>query len=198
MIWLRWVTRRGANTLIFAPEELLFGKVFIGSVSPDLLAYALVEILGEGFCEAISDSLNHDGVIAVAVFLELFDHGVDTNTGSTCKQTHVISVVRGDKIAKCEMRSITLLLLSQHVENGSLLHDNTIVVSGFAWENSDDSIGSKLLVVDYILEHGLRVVPEFFSLRTSFRVVENLWIVTVGVLSADLPCAEEWEPIDIR
>lgn len=106
--------------------------------------------------------------------------------------------MRGDEIAKSEMRSIALLLLSQHVEDGSFLHNNAIAIVGSAWENTDDSIGSQLLVIDDVLEHSLRVVEEFLSLRTGFRIVEDLRVVTVGVLSANLPCAEEWEPVNIR
>lgn len=106
--------------------------------------------------------------------------------------------MRGDEIAKSEMRSIALLLLSQHVEDGSFLHSNAIVIVGSAWEDSDDCISSQLLVIDDVLEHSLRVVEEFLSLRTGFRIVEDLRVVTVGVLSANLPCAEEWEPVNIR
>lgn len=96
------------------------------------------------------------------------------------------------------MRSIALLLLSQHVEDGSFIHNNAIGIVGSAWEDSDDSISSELLVIDDVLEHSLRVVEEFLSLSTGFRIVEDLRVVTVGVLSANLPCAEEWEPVNIR
>lgn len=95
------------------------------------------------------------------------------------------------------MGPVALLLLPQHMELCSLLHDDAIRGVGFTWENADNSMSLELLVIDDVFEHRLCVVPEFLGLCASLWIVEDLWVVTVGVLPADLPCAEEGEPVDI-
>ena len=73
---------------------------------------------------------------------------------------------------------------------------DVVVINLVAGVEPNDGATLYELLVQQLLEHGLRVVEELLGLSTNGLVFEDLGVSSVGVLASDLPSLEEGVPVD--
>lgn len=57
-------------TLVLDLQKVFCGEVFIRCVAPQVLAHHLVQLLGKGFSQAVSQGLHHDVVVVITLKTE--------------------------------------------------------------------------------------------------------------------------------
>lgn len=209
MVRLGWVARRWSYTLILDGEALLHGQVLIRRIAPDLLSNLLVELLGEGLRESIGQGLNHHVVVIITAFNERLAHFVLVESSGDCEEAEVVldaGALWCDEVAHGHEGILVLVgLLAESAEFGfESLHVvlvidlNVVLLVGVAWVETDDAPGLDELFINNFLKHSLSIIKKLLSLLTHCLVLENLWIGSIRVLAPDLPCLEEWVPVDER
>ena len=123
MIGLGGISGGGANAAVAFLNEGLVVEGFVYGVAPVLLAYALVGVLGEGFGEAVAESLGEDGVVVVVSVFELAGKFIDAfdTAGEGTAGIGVTGTFGGDEVGQCVVGIAGgfALLLAKGVKGGA-------------------------------------------------------------------------------
>src|SRR5690554_538428 len=192
-----------ANALVLFSNQRLIIQGFIWHVSPELLAYPLVYVLGKGFRQAIRQGLHHDGVVVIARFLVALCQLLDTMTGGYRKATDPVrfaALPGSDKVGQAVAGTIAILggLLANVVQPlhhlGTRLvgiYLNDIVVDTVGRPQADDATRLDALFVDQLAQHLLGVGKQI-----ACRLADHFIFKNARVLAAQLPAHEKRGPVD--
>ena len=100
------VAGRGADALIFFGDQVFVSERFLLDIAPVFLAYALVQVLGEGFGEAVAQRFEQDRVVVVVRGFEGFGALVLTDAGGDDERAEVVGapgILGRDKIGETQV-----------------------------------------------------------------------------------------------
>mmetsp|Transcript_8267 Transcript_8267/g.20623 ORF Transcript_8267/g.20623 Transcript_8267/m.20623 type:complete len:372 (+) Transcript_8267:1282-2397(+) len=216
VVRLAGVTRRGADALVLDLEEVGLVEGFLVGVAPDGAADFLVEFLREGLCETIRNCVDHDHAIVIELGLVFLaeDRGADAASGR--KHADVVLLATGfgsDEVGESHERVCLLIgadllkLLTDSVEGADLggvaavvvvRIDLDVVTHRVGRADCHDSVGSNRLGLRKVVKHLIGLIKEPPRLLADRRVLKQLGVSTVRILTADLPNMEERVPVDVR
>ena len=102
MVGASRVAGGGADAAVLLGDQVVVGETFRRAIAP-VDAGLPVQVLGEGFRQAIGQGLGEDGVVVVVVGLEGGDDRADSQAGGDGESSQVISasgVLRGDIVGE--------------------------------------------------------------------------------------------------
>src|SRR5690606_23718125 len=125
VIRTRRITCSRTDAAVFLADELLVAEFLVRSVTPELLSYPLVQVLGTGLGEAVGECLQHDRRVIVVVLLERGDVLLDTETRGDGEASDIVAdtgVTRRDEIRKTAIgQSVAVVaLLAQMMKHREL------------------------------------------------------------------------------
>src|SRR5438445_11171293 len=94
MVRAGWVAGRRTNAAVALPDQILIAERLPLAVAP-LLACLLVQQLGEGLRQPVSQRLCHDRVVVVVLLLKTRADRFNTNAARDRERAHVILEARG-------------------------------------------------------------------------------------------------------
>lgn len=97
------VSRRRANPPVVFADQILIAEVFIRRVAPVHLTHALVEVLGEGFRQAVGNRFHHDFIVIIVLRFERVRQRVFLQTAGHRKGADIVGFttqLRRDEIGQ--------------------------------------------------------------------------------------------------
>ena len=114
VIWGSRVTGCGANAPIALPDQLLPGQILVLAITP-FTSHLGVEPLRKRLCQTIGKSLDHDRIIVVLIFFEVFRQLIRPMSGGDDERSQVVRHAGRsgcDKISQTMLRfAVTSLFL---------------------------------------------------------------------------------------
>src|SRR5262249_2771259 len=122
VVRLRRIAGRGADAAIFLGDELVIAERLVGRVTPEFLAYTLMQSLGERFGQAIGQCLHHDCRVVVIGPLETLGNFVLTDASGDSEAADIVrqpAPTGRDKIAERGVGTAFAFreLLTQRMQN---------------------------------------------------------------------------------
>ena len=88
------VARRRTNPLVVFADQLLVAEVFVRRVAPVHLTHALVQVLGEGFRQAVGDRFHHDFIVIIVLRFERVRQRIFFQTAGYRKGANIVGFTK--------------------------------------------------------------------------------------------------------
>jgi len=166
-----------------------------------------MHVLCEGLSKSVSQGLDHDVVVVIAISHVLVAEFILLETSGHGKRANIIFDSRikwCDEIShgnKAILVQVELLTESEELSEGLaavwMIYLDVIVSDLVAGIEADNSTGFDKFLIDELFEHSLSVLEKLLGLLADCLVVEDLRVGPVGILASDLPSREEWVPVKV-
>ena len=197
------VAGRGADAPVALLDQVLGGQVLVLPVAAGF-ARLFMQVLGEGFRQAVGQGADHDGVVVVQVVLELAGqlfHADARRDGEKAQVVGQAGLLGRDVVGQRFVGVVPrlLALLAQRVDAGQDVRaaliriEFNVVADSVSWEKAVDAVRPQRLVGHKLCQKRLGLLKELARAFADGRVLQN-----VRVAAVQLPGAEEGRPVNER
>ncbi len=183
--------------------DKLFGRECFGAAVPPGVANLLVQVLGEGFGEAVGEGFGHDRVVVVVIGFELQDQVREAHPAGNGERADGVceaGLFRSDEVCKraAGLVALTVRLLAEKVEALKFCSrilavvEFDVVTDGVCGKETIDAIRGDQVLSDDAVQQAPAVIENLLRLDAVPLVLED-----TRVNSFEPPCVEEGRPVDV-
>ena len=177
------IARRRTNPLVVFADQLLVAEVFVRRVAPVHLTHALVEVLGEGFRQTVSNRFHHDFVVIIVLRFERIRQRVFFQTAGYRKGTDIIGFatqLRRDEIGQAVVGKAHFLRLlaqmaadRQHVGAGFIAINFHVVAHAVRREQAHHAARVEGFLCAQRVEHVVGIFKQALRLLADHLILQD-------------------------